>query len=229
MTVAIGERYARKLSDRLEKRGLTVLWLPENGDIDPRLSGHADLSLFAAGKIAVAAKGIYPHIVNYLTNRGYSVIQAREQGPVYPSDAGLCLCPVGNYLIYNPKAADPAAVAAAGERIPVPVAQGYTRCAALAVDDRSIITSDAGVSRAAKSAGLDVLHIRPGYIGLDGYDAGFIGGSAFAISDEVIAFTGVLDLHPDKERILGFLAAHGKRADFLTEDPIFDIGGAIAV
>ena len=76
---------------------------------------------------------------------------------------------------------------------------------------------------------MDVLRIRPGYIELIGYDYGFIGGAAFLINDHTLAFTGALDRHPDKDRILDFLAQHGVQPVFLTEVPIFDIGGAVAL
>ena len=111
----------------------------------------------------------------------------------------------------------------------VPVNQGYTRCAAAVVDDHSIITADAGVSRAAKNAGMDVLDIAPGHIELKGYDHGFIGGASFKINNNVVAFTGKLDGHPDEGRIYDFLAGHGQKALILTDRPIFDIGGAIAL
>ncbi len=109
------------------------------------------------------------------------------------------------------------------------VAQGYTRCAALVVNDQSIITADAGVSRAAKNCNINVLDITPGHIGLQGFPYGFIGGAAFKISDDTMAFTGTLDGHPDGECIVGFLAENGLGSVFLTDRPIFDIGGAIAL
>ena len=113
--------------------------------------------------------------------------------------------------------------------VPVTVAQGYAKCAVCVVNDHSIITADAGVSRAAKNAGLDVLDITAGHVALDGYAYGFIGGAAFKIRNDTLAFTGTLDTHPYKERILRFLADRGQKAVFLTDEPIFDIGGAITL
>ncbi len=148
-------------------------------------------------------------------------------GKVYPADVPLCICATGRYTIYNKYTAYGPAVTAAGG-IPVHVRQGYTRCAAAIVDERSIVTADASVSRAAKNVGMDVLTITPGHIILDGYDTGFIGGASFMIEDTMY-FTGTLDEHPDKERIVRFVTEHGKRPVFLTDRPIFDIGGAIPV
>ncbi len=229
MTLLIGKRYEPELAQSLGVQGIEVIWLPDNKDIDPRLAGHADLSVFAGHGHIVAVQGVYPTIVNLLTNRGYTVIQAeREQGPKYPDDVGLCVCATGKYTLYNPKTVDPAVAPLLGGKL-VPVNQGYTRCAAAVVDDHSIITADAGVSRAAKNAGMDVLDIVPGYIELKEYDHGFIGGASFIINNNVVAFTGKLTEHPDEGRIYDFLAKHGQKALILTDRPIFDIGGAIAL
>ena len=74
---------------------------------------------------------------------------------------------------------------------------------------------------------MDVLQIRPGHIALEGYDYGFIGGASFLLDSNTLAFTGHLDVHPDRDRILDFLRQHGVSAVFLTESPVFDIGGAV--
>lgn len=229
MTLLIGERYRLKLAQSLAAQGIDVFWLPDNAALDKRLAGHADLSVFVRKDRAVVAEGLYCFdIVNHLTNRGYKTVSSGRQGPAYPQDAGLCVCWTGRYTIYNPRTADPAVLELIGG-VPVRVSQGYTKCAALVVDDHSIVTADAGVSRAAKTAGMDVLVIAPGHIALDGYRYGFIGGASFIINDNTVAFTGTLDEHPDRDSILTFLAEHGKKPVFLTEGPIFDIGGAISV
>lgn len=225
--VLIGERYRAKLTQSLAGQGIEAFWVPDNTALDPRLAGHADLGVFRAGKQVFAAKEIAPHIVRYLTNRGYAVNAVCGLGKTYPADVPLCICATGKYTIYNPHTAYTAAVAAAGG-VPVPVRQGYTRCAASIVDEQSIITADAGIYRAAKNAGMDVLHIAPGHIILDGYDEGFIGGASFTLNDRVY-FTGTLDEHPDRERIVRLITERGKKPVFLTEEPIFDIGGAVAV
>ena len=229
MTLLIGKRYEPLLAQSFGAHGIEVIWLPDNKDIDVRLAGHADLSVFVDHGHVVAAKAIYSTIVNLLTNIEYAVIEAeREQGPEYPNDVGLCVCATGKYTIYDPKTVDPAVRPLLRGRL-VPVNQGYARCAAAIVDDHSIITADAGISRAAKNAGMDVLDIAPGHIELKGYDHGFIGGASFKIDNNTVAFTGRLTGHPDEGRIYDFLAGHGQKALILTDRPIFDIGGAIAL
>ncbi len=229
MTLLIGKRYEPELAQSLGAQGIEVIWLPDNKDVDPRLAGHADLSVFVSDGHVIAAKGVYPTIVNLLTNRGYTINEAKwEQRPKYPDDVGLCVCATGKYTLYAPKTMDPAVAPLLHGKL-VPVNQGYARCAAAIVDDHSIITADAGVLRAVKNAGMDVLDIAAGHIELKGYDHGFIGGASFKINNNTVAFTGKLTGHPDEGRIYDFLAKHSQKALILTDRPIFDIGGAIAL
>ena len=229
MTLLIGQRYRQKLDAPLADLGADVFWLPDNPDIDPRLSGHADLSVvFPAPKTSVAAQGIYPFIVNYLTYRGYTVTQSGPQGASYPAVAGLCVCVVGRYTIYNSKTVDPLlAPLLTDTRIDVP--QGFTKCSVCVVSDEAIITADDVIARRASKAGIDVLHIAPGMIRLEGFDTGFIGGASFLLNEDTLAFTGTLDGHTDKDRITAFLRKHAVRPVYLTKAPVFDIGGAVTL
>jgi hypothetical protein len=97
------------------------------------------------------------------------------------------------------------------------------------VDEKSIITADRGIYHSVTSAGMDALLINPGHIVLKGFDYGFIGGAAFKISKHKLAFTGLLELHPDKDKILKFLADRKIEPIYLTKQPIFDIGSAIPI
>lgn len=229
MTLIIGERYLPKLRESLENQGVSVLWLPDNPDMDSRLAGHADLSVFMPKPgTLVIAKGMRSDIVNILTNRGCRVFFAHEQGKTYPADAGLCLCATGRYTIYNPKTADAVAVSLM-TGVPIAVNQGYTKCSVCVVSDDAIITADSAIASRAADAGMDVCQIQPGHILLEGFDYGFIGGASFLLNEKRLAFTGTLEQHPDKERVFAFLAKHGVEPVFLTNEPVFDIGGAVAL
>ena len=107
------------------------------------------------------------------------------------------------------------------------VRQGYSRCAVCTVDADSIITADRGIAVAAESNGMHVLLIRPGYIRLEGYPYGFIGGASCKLASDKLAFTGSLDIHPDREAILGFLSERGISPVYLSQEPAFDIGSMI--
>ena len=229
MTLAIGERYRSRLGFWLEKLGVSVFWLPDNPDIDPRLAGHADLSVCRPNDHTVAAApSVYPLFVNLLTNKTCSVVRSHPQGADYPMDAGLCICNTGRYSIFNSRTVDPAVLPyLSGTRIDV--SQGYTNCSVCVVSDNAIITADDVIAYRASIAGMDVLQIAPGQITLEGYADGFIGGASFLLDEHTMAFTGDLDAHTDKYRILRFLDSRGVKPVFLTKHPIFDIGGAVSL
>ena len=229
----IGEKYTKKMQKPLENLGISVLSVPDNPYVDERLSGHVDLSVFHRG-----GKRLY--LAPYLRDTGFHrrleewgaepVFPAIEQGRLYPKDAQLNARAAGDTLFY-------ARGITAGEIVNeftnrrgaclIDSRQGYAGCSVCAVDEDSVITSDPGIACSAKKNGLDVLRIAPGAIELPGFSHGFIGGAAFRLSRDTLAFTGKLDGHPDRGSILNFLTRKGFQAVFLTDERLFDIGGAI--
>lgn len=214
---AIGEKYRERLEWPLAALGVCAFWLPDNPNVDTRLSGHADLMLLDLGGGRVLT------YLDSLPDIGLEVVKVEGQGRVYPEDARLCACVVGRFCIHDFRISDPHITGF--ERIQV--RQGYARCSTCVVDERSVITSDAGIAKAAARHGIDVLGIRPGYIELEGFDTGFIGGASFKISPDRLAFTGRLDSHPDVARIKSFLRERGVEPVYLTDNPAFDIGSAV--
>lgn len=230
-----GEKYARKLEVALDSQHIESILLPDNPDLDPRLSGHADLSVLHEGdeKLFLAPYLKGSAFADLLQARG-ALLQFPEarQSRDYPDDAQLNVCILGKHVICNPKTAAAGIVdylTNGSNKRCVPVRQGYSRCAVCVVDSDSIITADRGISAAAEANGLHVLLIRPGYIRLDGYPYGFIGGASCKLASNKLAFTGILDAHPDREAILGFLSERGIEPVCLTREPAFDIGSAIPI
>lgn len=233
--IIIGEKYSGILTLPLKKLGITALYVPDNPHVDPRLSGHADLSVFHGG-------GERLWLAPYLKDSSFSTTLEEmgfklscpeiAQSESYPGDAQLNMCICGDKLIYNPRTAayniaDFLTISAGLE--PVKCRQGYSKCAVCVVDRRAIITADGGIAAASKKAGLDVLLISSEGVSLEGFYCGFIGGAAFKISREVLAFTGRLDRHPDRGAMLDFLAKHKVEPLYLTDAPVFDIGSGLAI
>ena len=225
----VGEKYRALLDKSLRSLKIEPIWCPPNPYIDERLSGHCDLSvLHAGGNTVFSAPYLKDTIFSReLETQGFRIIYPQvDMGKMYPKDASFNLCLLKNAFFYNPKVSDRSVTEHITLR-PIAVKQGYCRCSVCIVNGRSIISSDQSVSQKALKNGLDCLLIEPGYIALEGFDYGFIGGSSFKISDNCICFTGTLDAHPDKEKILSFLKKHEVRPVFLTDMPIFDIGSAV--
>ena len=230
----IGEKYLSLLQKPLDDLGIEVLTVPDNKCVDQRLSFHADLSVFHAGgkQLFLASCLKNTDFVEKLTQSGFDLhFCAENQEKTYPYDAMLNICSLDNSFIHSPKVSDKAVISflmGQGRR-EISCKQGYCRCSVCVVDDKSIICADKGISTACRNQGIDVLEIQPGSIELKGFDYGFIGGAAFKISSEKLAFTGTLDHHPDKSAILDFLEEHQVSPVFLTDIPIFDIGSAVPI
>ena len=224
--MAIGKRYAHRLAAPLRKLGVDVLWLPDAPDTDSRLAGHADLSMIHLGAELVVT-GCGDDIVNNLTNRGFKAIRTEGPGNSYPEDCTLNACIVGSKLIHRLDVTSRTVLGALPYCEKINVAQGYAKCCTCVVDERSIITSDRGIATAVSDKDIDVLLIAPGYIELEGFDYGFIGGASFKLSADSMAFTGRLDAHPDYHNIISFLTDRGIRPVFLTSGTAFDIGSAL--
>lgn len=233
--IIIGQNYSDLLSLPLKSHGFEVKLLPENPNVDCRLSNHADLSVFydGAGEIWVAEYLKDSVFTRELFMEGYSVHYCSKlQGCRYPADVPLNVRLVGSSFLYNPKTADKELTVHLScdlGKKPIPVKQGYTACSTLAVSENAMITSDHGIYAAGLANGYDVLLISSGGFSLPGYDYGFIGGCAFSAGDGRVFFTGMLHDHPDQGLIIGFLKKHNMKAVFLTGLTAFDIGGAILI
>lgn len=228
----IGESYAPVFRAGLEKLGIEAIWLEPAPDLPGGIAPHADMSvLHLGGNSLLIASELFeyaPESIEKLRTLGAELLSAQERrDSKYPNDCGLNVCVIGNSVVLNQKTADKAVKEQLSNYEYINVAQGYARCSVCVVDESSVITADRGIAREMKMAGFSVLEISPGYIELEGYDYGFIGGASVKLSRELLAFTGRLDKHPDRERILEFLMRRGVAPCFLSDKLIFDAGGAI--
>lgn len=226
----VGECYAARLSPALESFGVRVIPCPRNPYVDARLSYHSDLSVYhVGGKCFYLARHLRDsELAKELEHLGASVrFSKARQGGEYPLDASLCALPLGDAVYHNAKICDELIVQSTSRF--ENIKQGYAKCAVCPVSSDAAITADKGVARVLEKNGVRVLQVLPGGILLDGFDEGFIGGAAFKIAPDVLAFTGSLDLHPDKEKIEEFLSECGVRPEYLTAGQAFDIGSAFPI
>lgn len=221
-----GERYKARLSAAFEKLNMQIVWLPDSESTDLRLAGHADLRLVhLGGSRLVSACGT--EIDGIFESLGFTVVRSRSPGAAYPDDCRLNVCIVGCRLFHRLDITAGEVLSNLPDVTHIGIAQGYAKCCTCIVDANTIITSDRGIASAAEKQGVDVLEIAPGYICLDGFDYGFIGGASFKLSEREIAFTGRLEQHPDWPRMVAFLGRKGVKPVFLTDETAFDIGSVL--
>lgn len=111
----------------------------------------------------------------------------------------------------------------------IDVKQGYTKCSIAVVSENAVITSDPSIYKACKTNGIDVLKIDSGHTNLYGYDYGFIGGCCGKLSNDILAFTGIVNEHKNYFDIKNFLRNYGIYILELSNKPLLDIGSIIPI
>lgn len=152
-------------------------------------------------------------------------------GQNYPADVPYNAAVTEKYVICNTKTVSPEVIKTAEALYPdikiVNVAQGYTKCSLVVVDESHFITEDEGIYRElCRIDGIECLIISSGHVLLPGYDRGFIGGASGRIGDE-IWFNGDITIHPDSERIIEFICGCGHTVSCISGKPLLDIGSII--
>lgn len=227
--VAMSDTY-RELTYAVHELGIDVITVKPCSKLSKPVSGHADMLLHHLGENRVVIADGEEYLRNQLLPYGFSVATSNIRiSSEYPDDILLNAARVGNKLFANYCALDKAIkdyCSKQGVQI-IPVKQGYAKCSVVVVDELSIITADGSIANEADAAGLDVLRITPGYVGLKGYDYGFLGGACGKISRDILVFTGSVRSHPDYKQIEAFCNNKNVKILSLTNSALIDIGGII--
>lgn len=217
-------------TEALQKLGFEVILLPPFPLLPAPVASHPDMLIFQADKRLLTHREYYEiacHQLDTICNTAGLELKFIDEtvGNTYPRDVLLNAATVGNKLICSVNAVSAQIKEYFADQIKkmINVKQGYAKCSVCIVSDNAIITADRGIASAAKSAGIDVLTISPGYVILEGYDTGFIGGSSGCCGDTVY-FCGNISIHPDNSAIYDFCASHGKKIACLGDTPLTDVG-----
>jgi len=217
------------ITTELEKLNISSLELPPNPFVDKRLSGHADLSLLhIEGNIAAVSKSC----TDILKSKGFEVVVPDgAQSEKYPFDCILNALILKKKVFANTSALDKkisAFLLEKGFEI-IHINQGYSKCMTAVINENAVITCDKSVKQAADAHKIDALIIRQGFIRLDGFEYGFIGGCCGLIDRNILAFSGKIENHPDYVLMRDFALSHSVKLLSLTEEKLKDIGGILPI
>ena len=230
MLAVTNHTFSQKAEEVLTALGHRTLRLPPHPILPEPVASHPDMLLFFA-KDAIFCTKTYYEIATDELNEIANVYGApirfiqKEYGSSYPNDVPLNALPLANCLFCNTQTVADELLNLGLE--PCHVNQGYTKCSALPLGDRAIITADASIAKTAKEQGIDVLQIQEGHIALPGYDYGFIGGSAsFAVRGglDAVFFAGDISQHPNHSKIERFCQSYGFKIINLSNAPLCDVG-----
>lgn len=156
--------------------------------------------------------------------RGY-----KNPGEKYPKDIKYNCFLINNTLICNLDNTDKAIIEyhQSFDRQIINCKQGYASCSTLRLSSNAVITSDTSIAAACEKAYANVLLIRPGYIELEGYSYGFIGGCGGMLDRYNLGVFGSISSHPDGEAIKRFATNQGVNIIELKDGTLMDYGGII--
>ncbi len=211
-----------------------IIKLPPLPSLAPPVASHADMLLWYDGRqiitysdYAARARDTFSE----LEQIGCDIVLSEESaGADYPNDIRMNCALVGDVILAHSRHMSSEIKKAAllrGFSI-VHTNQGYAKCSCVCVSHDAVITSDPSIAAAARGVGLDVLKIDSGYVRLDGYDTGFIGGAS-GVTDTNVVFCGNIELHPNARMITDFCKKHGKQAVSLSSHELYDYGTVIFI
>lgn len=190
---------------------------------------HADMQVLIINNTAFIPEDC-TQIGVELANYGYEIVHCKPLLSDYPWNVSLNVALIGKRLFCKESALDPNVknYCINNEIEIINVNQGYTKCSTLVLNDKSIITADETIYKAAINNNISVLKISQGYIQLANADYGFIGGCSGVIGDTVYFF-GDINYHPDQEIIKNYIYKQGMKIISLADTYLKDIGGFVAI
>lgn len=230
--VVVDSRISAVSANSLEKLGARILRMPAHPALYDAVCCHPDMMLHHIGDdIIVHAPGTDEKLLNELRTYGFTLVQGQKAlAGTYPGDIAYNVARVGKYYFHNLRHTDPTIVNLLESKgiEPVHVEQGYTKCSVLAVDENSIITTDAGITNAAERKGFDVLFLKcEDSIRLPGLNYGFIGGACGMLSDKLLVINGALSKMRDNESFNSFLSKRQIQIAELSDEDVIDIGSIL--
>ena len=227
--VALISEAAYEFVPCLEK-SFDVMLLPSYPNLSPLVASHPDMLIFGLeDQLIVPQEYIFANEEIFCKLRSRSSVRIIEGSavlrPDYPFDIpyNVLLCGASAFSLARYTA--PEIMSAFEEKgiKNVNVRQGYAACSSLSVG-RGLITADPSIATAAAEMGIDVLQISEGFIRLDGYSCGFIGGASAVLDNKVFFFGDPLS-HPDGEHIEKFIESRGLVSVALSDGELRDFGG----
>lgn len=223
----VNPRFPCAFAEKLRPFGECIAVSPLKELCEP-VCAHPDmLAVNINGKLFIHEKDISLRRTLEKLGLPFSLSHA-DVSEKYPRDIALNLFTMEKCLFANLKyaSADVLEYASSCGYELVNVAQGYAKCSTMTVQG-GIITADKTIYNAALSKNIDALLISQGYVGIERYDTGFIGGASAEIAHGKVVVFGDINSHPDSAEILRFAKEHDTEILNLGNGPLFDYGGIV--
>lgn len=231
----VDRRISKSCEYSLIKEGFTLIKLPADPSLPAAIASHPDtVMFFSDGEIITTADYcdtaayVFSDIREYAP-RIKTIFTADKRSDKYPSDCIMNAMKIGNKLFCKTDSVSEGVLSLAKRRgyEIIHTSQGYPACVTLCFGG-SAITSDKGLASLLQKNGIRVTLIGTEGISLPPYEYGFIGGASGVVGDKVYFF-GDINTHPDKDIIIETVKREGFIPVSLSEEPLTDLGGIIAL
>lgn len=212
----------------LENMNLKIILTTKCKEVAEPISYHPDIVMHPINhNTLVVAPNVFDYYEDKLSGMGIDLIRGEKYlSKEYPNNIAYNVGRVYEAAIHYFKYTDKVLLhelKKEGLKL-INVKQGYSKCSMAIVDEKAIITSDCGIHEKVIKNNIDSLLIEPGYISLEGYNYGFIGGTSGNLSKSDIVFSGNINYHPDAEKIKKFINKYNKKYLSLNNNSLLDIG-----
>jgi len=203
-----------------------VVKLPFDTSVAPQIGDHPDTllcifgdTLYVHQSYARTAAAQLSYISEKCSLKLFT--SPDERSASYPFDCGFnaLVIPERNVLIGRKKSLATPLKALCSANIN----QGYAGCSALYAD-KTVITADPSILKAAESLSLPTLHISGNGISLPGYSEGFIGGAGGYIDKKLFLF-GDIQTCDWRDLLTDFCTKRNIKIVQLEDSPLTDRGG----
>jgi len=227
-TIIIDGRVKENSILKLRDLGLKIIPTIACKEVSEPISYHPDIVMHPINhNTLIIAPNIFDYYEEIFYGMGIKLIKGDTKlGKTYPMDIAYNVGRIGKFAVHNLKYMD--------EKLKfylkkenvelIHVKQGYTKCSMAVINKKAVITADIPIHEKLREMGIDSLLIEPGFVKLEGYPYGFIGGSCGNLSKDEIIFSGKFTNHPDRKKILAFLKKHNQKILWLSNTMIEDIG-----
>jgi len=218
----------KEVVKKLEEYGYICIPTEKSTDVSGPISLHADVLYLKTDDKTIYVSECQKNNIKLLKQMGYTV-KTVKLSPSYKTESKLNMVITDDIILCNPKTCIDLSEIKGNRKI-IPVNQGYTKCSTVVIDNDNFITEDESIYNALIQNGKNCLLIEKGYVRLEGYEYGFIGGaSAYFENERILLFFGNIKKQKHYINIINFCSKNNIKIDYIKNIHIFDIGGSVII
>ncbi|MDO5719076.1 MAG: hypothetical protein Q4P34_08835 [Tissierellia bacterium] len=230
--IIISNRADRKIFSLFESMGIMTIETIDNPSLPKPVADHPDMSIHPVRKdLFVIDPMVYDYYYEKLSPYRIEIIKASKNlGERYPHDCRLNISRIKNYYIHN-SYSDPllSNLFELESFKKIEVKQGYCKCSTLIINCDTIVTSDKGIYKSLLKNNINSFLIPPGFIKLEGYEYGFIGGVGGLIGSKRLFLSGDPNEFLYGNDLINILNKYSIEPIYVKGLPFVDIGSIICI